>query len=59
MIEKNVDWEVFMKHLEHFHELKSLTRKQKFFCCRCFLFILWSLGCFCSQSRKSVRESCV
>ena len=48
-----------MKHLEHFHELKSLTRKQKFFCCRCFLFILWSLGCFCSQSRKSVRESCV
>ena len=20
-----------MKHLEHFHELKSLTRKQKFF----------------------------
>lgn len=41
-----------MKHLEHFHELKSLTRKQKFFLLSLLPVYLWSLGCFCSQSRK-------
>ena len=45
-----------MKHLEHFHELKSLTRKQKFFLLSLLPVYFMVIGLFLQPIRVVPRK---